>query len=71
MLVGGMCSICCHMALVLAIMHSYSIINFRLFLSVLLYIIYIYLYIYIYFFFNPVLKRRIDTIYGTSISLFY
>ena len=34
---GGMCSICCHMALVLAYMHLYSIFNLRLLLSILFY----------------------------------
>ena len=35
-LVSGMCSICCHMALVFAVMHLYSMFNLRLFLSILL-----------------------------------
>ena len=34
-LVGGMRSICCHMALILAFMHLYSIYNLLLFLSLL------------------------------------
>ena len=34
-LVGGMCSMCCHMELVLAFMHLYSIFNLQLFLSIL------------------------------------
>ena len=34
-LVGGVCSICCHMVLVLlAFMHLYSILNLQLFLSI-------------------------------------
>ena len=34
-LVGGMFSLCCHMALVLAFMHLYTIFNLRLLLSIL------------------------------------
>ena len=34
-LVGGMCSLCCHMAVVLAFMHLCSIFNLRLFMSIL------------------------------------
>ena len=34
-LVGGMCSICCHTTLALAFMHLYSIFNLRLFLSII------------------------------------
>ena len=37
-LVGGMFSMCCHMALLLPFMHLYSIFNLRLFLSILFYI---------------------------------
>ena len=33
-LVGGMCSMCCHMALVLAFLHLYSIFILRLFVSI-------------------------------------
>ena len=36
-LVGGMCSMCCHMGLVLAFMHLYSIFNLRYFLYILFY----------------------------------
>ena len=36
-LVDGMCSICCHVTLVLAFMHLYSIFNLHLFLSILFY----------------------------------
>ena len=32
---GGMCSTCCHLALVLALMHFYSIFNLQLFSSIL------------------------------------
>ena len=35
-LAGGMCSTCCHMALVLAFMHLHSIFYLQLFLSILL-----------------------------------
>ena len=45
-LVGGMCSISCHMALVLAFMH-YSIFSLQLFLSILF-----------YNYFNLLLKRQ-------------
>ena len=37
-LAGGMCSLCCHMALVFACMHFYSIFNLRLLLFILFYI---------------------------------
>ena len=58
-LVGGMCRICCHMALVLllAFMHLYSIFNLRLFLS-----------IRFSFCLNMVLKRQTQMVNGTSIS---
>ena len=56
-LVGSMCSMCCHLALVLAFMHLYSILNLRLFLSILF-----------YDFCNLVLKRQIEVVNGTSIS---
>ena len=57
-LVGGLCSICCHMALVLlAFMHLYSICNLRLFLSILENEKK-----------NLVLKRETEMINGTSIS---
>ena len=50
-LVGGMWSIYCHMVLVLAFMHLYSIFILRLFLSILF-----------YKFFNVVLKRQTETV---------
>ena len=56
-LIGGMCSICCHMALVLAFMHLYSIFSLQLSLSILFFL-----------FFNLVLKRQTETVNGTSIS---
>ena len=37
MLVGGICSICCHMTLALACFHVLSIFNLRLVLSILFY----------------------------------
>ena len=51
-LVGGMCSLCCHMALVLAFMHLYSIFNLRLLLSIL----------FVIYFFNLVLKRQTEMV---------
>ena len=55
-----MCSMCCHMALVLAFMHLYSILTFKLFLPILF-----------YNFCNQVLKRQTETLNGTSISELY
>ena len=57
-LVGGMCSICCHVALVLAFMYFYSIFNFHVCLSIL----------FLYNFVNLVLKRQTEIVNGTSIS---
>ena len=59
-IVGGICSLCCHMALVLAFMHLYSILNLRLLLSILF-----------YNFLNLVLKRQTEIVNGTSISSLY
>ena len=59
-LVGGMCSLCCHMTMVLAFMHLYSILHLRLLLSILIYKL-----------FNLVLKRQTETVSGTSISYLY
>ena len=58
-LVGGMCSIICHMALILAFMHLYCI--FNLLLPML----------FKTFVFNLVLKRQSETVNGTSISYIY
>ena len=56
-LVGGMCSIYCHMALVLSFMNVYSIFNLRLLLSILFYNV-----------FNLALKRRTEIVNDTSMS---
>ena len=55
-LVGGMCSICCHTALVLAFMHLHSIFNWFCPLKTNIYI------------YNLVLKRQTEMVHGTSIS---
>ena len=61
LLLGGKCSICCHMALVLACMHLCSIFNLRLLfkLSILFYNV-----------FNLVFKRQTEKVNGTSITFF-